>query len=164
MKIKPKMKGDIVKVKALAKHDMTTYDQAEKKTGDRENANFITRITASVNGKLVYEVSTSQFLSKNPIFKFQFKGAKKGDTLEMTWVDRKGNTKTDTETETDTDTEQEVVNIVDDSEDLGNSKDPFALEYHDTPVRLFINLSKINDIRRMKKYFLIITGKIIIPL
>ncbi|MFC2074476.1 thiosulfate oxidation carrier complex protein SoxZ [Campylobacterota bacterium] len=95
MKIKAKMKGDIVKVKALAKHDMTTYDQAAKKTGDKENANFITRITASVNGKLVYEVSTSQFLSKNPIFKFQFKGAAKGDKLEVTWVDRKGNTKTD---------------------------------------------------------------------
>ena len=96
MKIKAKLKGDIVKVKALAKHDMTTYDQAEKKTGNREDANFITRITASVNGKLVYEISTSQFLSKNPIFKFQFKGAAKGDKIEMTWVDRKGNTKTDT--------------------------------------------------------------------
>jgi sulfur-oxidizing protein SoxZ len=96
MKIKAKMKGDIVKVKALAKHDMTTYDQAAKKTGDKENANFITRITASVGGKLVYEISTSQFLSKNPIFKFQFKGAAKGDKIEMTWVDRKGNTKTDT--------------------------------------------------------------------
>ncbi len=94
MKVKATLKGDIVKVKAMAKHDMTTYDQAAKKTGDRENANFITRITASVNGKLVYEVSTSQFLSKNPIVKFQFKGANKGDTLEMTWVDRKGNTKT----------------------------------------------------------------------
>lgn len=94
MKIKATMKGDIVKVKAMAKHDMTTYDQAEKKTGNREDANFITRITASVNGKLVYEVSTSQFLSKNPIFKFKFKGAKAGDTLEVTWVDRKGNTKT----------------------------------------------------------------------
>jgi len=98
MKIKAKIKGDIVKVKALAKHDMTTYDQAKKKTGNSDDANFITRITASVNGKVVYEVSTSQFLSKNPIIKFQFKGAgiKKGDTLEMTWVDRKGNTKTDT--------------------------------------------------------------------
>jgi len=95
MKIKAKLKGDIVKVKALAKHDMTTYDQAEKKTGNREDANFITRITASVGGKLVYEVSTSQFLSKNPIFKFQFKGAAKGDKIEMTWTDRKGNTKTD---------------------------------------------------------------------
>ena len=38
----------------------------------------------------------------------------------------KGNTDTDTETETDTDTdtEEEVVNIVDDSEDLGNDKNP----------------------------------------
>jgi sulfur-oxidizing protein SoxZ len=95
MKIKAKMKGDIVKVKALAKHDMTTYDQAEKKTGNREDANFITRFIVSVGGKLVYEVSTSQFLSKNPIVKFQFKGAAKGDKLEMTWVDRKGNTTTD---------------------------------------------------------------------
>ena len=97
MKIKAKLKGDIVKVKALAKHDMTTYNQAEKKTGDRNNANFITHISASVNGKVVFDASTSQFLSKNPIFKFQFKGAAKGDKLEMTWVDKKGNTKTDSE-------------------------------------------------------------------
>ncbi len=95
MKIKAKLKGDIVKVKAMAKHDMTTYDQAKKKTGNSDDANFITRITASVNGKLVYEMSTSQFLAKNPIMKFQFKGAKAGDKVEMTWTDRKGNTKTD---------------------------------------------------------------------
>nr|WP_275854366.1 thiosulfate oxidation carrier complex protein SoxZ [Sulfurimonas sp. MAG313] len=97
MKIKAKIKGDIVKVKALAKHSMTTYNQAEKKTGDRNNANFITHISASVNGKVVFDASTSQFLSKNPIFKFTFKsaGIKKGDKLEMTWIDKKGNTKTD---------------------------------------------------------------------
>ena len=96
MKIKAKLKGDIVKVKTLAKHDMTTYNQAEKKTGDRNNANFITHITATVNGKVVFDMSTSQFLSKNPIFKFQFKGAVKGDKITMTWTDKKGNTKTDT--------------------------------------------------------------------
>jgi len=94
MKIKAKIKGNIVKVKALAKHPMITYDQAKKKTGNSQDANFITQLTASVNGKLVYEVSTSQFLSKNPIFKFKFKGAKKGDVLTMTWVDKKGHTKT----------------------------------------------------------------------
>lgn len=96
MKIKAKLKGDIVSVKALAKHDMTTYNQAEKKTGDRNNANFITHISATVNGKLVFEVSTSQFLSKNPIFKFKFKGAIAGDTISMTWTDKKGTTKTNT--------------------------------------------------------------------
>jgi len=92
MRIKAKLKKGVVNVKAMAKHSMTTYNQAEKKTGDRENANFITHITGSVNGKTVIDMSTSQFLSKNPIFKFKFKGDefKKGDKLEMTWVDRKG--------------------------------------------------------------------------
>ena len=95
MKIKAKVKGDLVAAKVQMKHDMTTYDQAAKKTGNKDDANFITRITASVNGKIVYEVSTSQFLAKNPILKFKFRGAVKGDKLEMTWVDRKGNTNTD---------------------------------------------------------------------
>jgi len=91
MKIKAKLKGDIVEVKALAKHPMLTYDVAKKKGLE---ANFITHISASVNDKVVYDASTSQFLSKNPIFKFKFKGGAKGDKLVMTWVDLKGNTKT----------------------------------------------------------------------
>lgn len=94
MKIKAKLKGDIVNVKVLAKHDMMTYDMAEKKTGSRDNANFITHISATLNGKSVLDMSTSQFLSKNPIIKYKFKGGAKGEKLEMTWVDLKGNTKT----------------------------------------------------------------------
>jgi sulfur-oxidizing protein SoxZ len=92
MKVKAKLKGDVVSVKAMAKHDMVTYNQAEKKTGDRETANFITHMSATCNGEVVFESSTSQFLSKNPIFKFDFKGAKEGDMVEMAWIDRKGNT------------------------------------------------------------------------
>ena len=56
MKIKAKLKGDVVQVKVMAKHDMLTYDQAKKKGVD---ANFITHITAKANGKVVYDVSTS---------------------------------------------------------------------------------------------------------
>lgn len=92
MKIKAKLKGDVVGVKVMAKHDMLTYDQAKKKGVD---ANFITHITAKANGKVVYDVSTSQFWSKNPQFKFSFKGAAKGDKLEITWTDLKGNTVTE---------------------------------------------------------------------
>lgn len=93
MKVKAKLKNGVVKVKAMAKHDMTTYNMMEKKTGNREDANFITHITGTVNGETVIDMSTSQFLSKNPIFKFQFKGDfKKGDLLLMNWVDRKGKT------------------------------------------------------------------------
>jgi sulfur-oxidizing protein SoxZ len=98
MKIKSKLKGDIVETKVMASHEMMTYDVAEKKTGNREDANFITHITATINGKVVYEASTSQFLSKNPIFKFSFKGAKAGDVLNVNWVDRKGNKEDEKET------------------------------------------------------------------
>jgi sulfur-oxidizing protein SoxZ len=87
MKIKAKEKDGIVKVKALIKHPMLTYDQAKKKGVE---ANFITHITAKVGDKIVYDVSTSQFLSKNPMIKFKFKGAKKGDELTISWVDLSG--------------------------------------------------------------------------
>ncbi len=91
MKIKAKLKGDKVSVKVMVKHDMLTYDQAKKKG---KEANFITHISAKANDKVVYDLSSSQFLSKNPLFKFKFKGAKKGDKVEVTWVDLLGNTKT----------------------------------------------------------------------
>jgi sulfur-oxidizing protein SoxZ len=92
MKIKAKDKGGIINVKVMAKHEMLTYDQAKRKG---KEANFITHITAKVGDKVVYDVSTSQFWSKNPQWKFKFKGAKKGDELCITWVDLKGNTVTE---------------------------------------------------------------------
>ncbi len=94
MKVKAKLKKGIVEVKAMAKHDMMTYNQAEKKTGNRDDANFITHILATCNGETVFDMSTSQFLSKNPIVKFSFKGDafKEGDEVEMSWVDLKGKT------------------------------------------------------------------------
>ena len=92
MKIKAKLKGDVVNVKVMAKHDMLTYDQAKAKGTE---ANFITHISATVNGKVVYDVSTSQFWSKNPQFDFSFKGAAKGDKIDITWVDLKGKTVTE---------------------------------------------------------------------
>lgn len=96
MRVKAKLKKGAVEVKMMAKHEMTTYNQAEKKTGNKDDANFITHLNGTVNGKEVVDFSTSQFLSKNPILKFKFKGDefKKGDKLEMTFVDRKGNTET----------------------------------------------------------------------
>ena len=92
IKVKAKLKNGVVKVKAMAKHAMMTYNMAEKKTGSRDNANFITHITATVNGETVLDMSTSQFLSKNPIFKFQFKGiGQKGDKVQLVATDLKGN-------------------------------------------------------------------------
>lgn len=94
MKIKVKASDGIAKAKVQAKHEMLTYDAAKKKGTD---ANFITQITGKVGDKVVYELSSSQFLSKDPLFKFEFKtdGLKDGDKLEMTWTDLSGATETD---------------------------------------------------------------------
>ena len=86
MKIKAKEKDGLVKAKVAISHNMLTYDQAKKKGTD---ANFITHITATVNDKVVYDASTSQFLSKNPLVKFAFSG-KKGDVLKVTYSELKG--------------------------------------------------------------------------
>jgi sulfur-oxidizing protein SoxZ len=94
MKIKAKVKGDVLKCKVQAKHIMLPYDAAKKKGVD---ANFITHVVGKIGDKVIFEVSTSQFLSKDPIFKFQAKaeGIKAGDKLEMTWKDLSGKTVTE---------------------------------------------------------------------
>ena len=94
MKIKAKVKGDTLKCKIQAKHIMLPYNAAKKKGVD---ANFITHIIGKIGDRVVFEASTSQFVSKDPIFKFKAKaaGIKKGDKLEMTWVDLSGKTVTE---------------------------------------------------------------------
>lgn len=69
---------------------MLSYVEAKRAN---KEVNFITHFMAEVNGKVVYEVSTSQFLSKDPYLKFKFTGAKKGDEVTITWVDLKGKKK-----------------------------------------------------------------------
>ena len=94
MKIKAKLKGDEVRVKVLVKHPMLTYDQAKKKGTD---ANFITHISSRVGDRVVFDASTSQFFSKNPLFKYRFKadGVKAGDELTVSWTDLSGKTVTE---------------------------------------------------------------------
>ena len=93
-KIKAKLKDGIVEVKALATHPMLSYQEAERA---KKEVNFITYVVAKVAGKVLYEASTSQFLSKDPYMKFSFKGANAGDDIEITWKDLKGATDTSTE-------------------------------------------------------------------
>jgi len=112
--IKVKIKDDVATVRMAFSHPITTYAQAEAKTGNKDDANFITHITGKIGNKVVLDASTSQFLSKNPIFLFLFKSgsfkigkklsgreldngverkdSEMGDILTVVATDRKGNT------------------------------------------------------------------------
>lgn len=93
-RIKAKEKKGIVTVKAMAKHEMLSYQEAKRA---KKEVNFITSMVGTSNGVVVFEMSSSQFLSKNPYIKFEFSG-KAGDDFTFTWTDLKGKTQTDTVT------------------------------------------------------------------
>ena len=90
MKIKAKAKGGIVKVKAMFTSLMADREESVKKGIKPE---YIKYIVAKVNDVIVYEVSTSGFMSENPLMKFKFNG-KKGDKIVFTTINN--NDKTDT--------------------------------------------------------------------
>lgn len=81
MKIRAREKDGIVKAKVSIIHDMLTPKQAEE---IEKEANFITYIVGIVEEKVVFEVSTSQYLSKNPLLTFTFKG-KRGNMLTIVY-------------------------------------------------------------------------------
>jgi sulfur-oxidizing protein SoxZ len=86
-----KLKNGITTVRAMAHHPMLSYLLAKKK---HKKAKFITHLTAKYNGQLVYDLYSTQFLSKNPYIQFAFKGGKKGDKIVFYWIDNTGESKT----------------------------------------------------------------------
>ena len=89
MKVKAKLKKGVVGVKVLAKSPMVGKEEAALK---KVAVEFITHMTAKVNGAVVWEASTGPFLSKNPYMQFAFGGAAKGDKITVDWVDSNGKT------------------------------------------------------------------------
>ncbi len=90
IKVRAKVKGDTTVVKALVSHPMETGLRKNKKTGKIIPAHFIQEITCNHNGNDVLKANWGTAISKNPYLSFKFNGAKKGDTLKMSWVDNKG--------------------------------------------------------------------------
>lgn len=91
IKIRAKVKGSACEVKALIKHVMETGMRKDKKTGENIPAHFIQEVTCQHNGETVMSAEWGTSISKNPYLSFKFRGAKKGDTLSLSWVDNKGN-------------------------------------------------------------------------
>jgi len=85
-KIKAKSKKGIVSAKVMAKHPMLSGMEAKKL---KKESYYITHMVAKADGAVVFEMSSSQFLSANPFLSFKYKG-EKGSSLEFTWVDSKG--------------------------------------------------------------------------
>ena len=94
MKIRATAAGDSTEVKVLMSHEMET-GQRKDAQGKTVPAWFIQTVTATWNGKTVLSAQWGPAVSKNPFLAFKFKGGAKGDKVQITWVDSKGDKRTD---------------------------------------------------------------------
>ena len=90
VKIKAKMKGTSIEVKALIKHAMETGLRKDKNTGKKIPAHFIKEVTCDHNGNNVMTANWGVAISKNPYLSFQIRGGSVGDSIKISWVDNKG--------------------------------------------------------------------------
>jgi len=94
MRIRTKIEGEVVNVRALISHPMETGLRKDS-SGNTIPAHYITEVVASVNGKPVLTSEWSGAISTNPYFEFDVK-AKPGDKITLKWVDNKGESKEET--------------------------------------------------------------------
>jgi sulfur-oxidizing protein SoxZ len=85
MKMRATLAGGFTDVRVLMTHPMTTAQSGQP-------LHFIQNITVRQNGKPVIEAEVSQAVSRNPVFSFRLKGGAKGDKIEVSWLDNKGET------------------------------------------------------------------------
>ena len=90
IKVKTKLSGDVAQVKSLMLHPMETGSRKDPDSGQLVPVHHITQLVFTNNGKQVMVANFSTAVSKNPYFSFSFKGAKAGDTLNVSWVDNLG--------------------------------------------------------------------------
>ena len=88
MKIRATLKGDTADVRVLMNHPMET-GQRKDGVGTIIPLHFIQEVTVKLNGRTVVEGQIGQAVSRTPVFSFRVKGAKSGDTVEISWLDNK---------------------------------------------------------------------------
>jgi sulfur-oxidizing protein SoxZ len=94
MRIRAQLAGDKATVRVLMSHEMET-GQRKDAAGKVIPAWYITEVSAALNGKPVMTAEWGPAVSKNPFMQFNIKGAKAGDKVSVTWVDNKGDKRTD---------------------------------------------------------------------
>ena len=94
MRIRAQAAGDKTTVRVLMSHEMET-GQRKDTAGKTIPAWFIQTISATHEGKPVMNAQWGPAISKNPFVQFSFKGGKVGDKVAVTWVDNKGDKRTD---------------------------------------------------------------------
>ena len=90
IKIRARVKNGTATVKFLMKHPMETGLRKDKKTGKKIPAHYISDVNVALNGTNVMTAYLGPGVSQDPYLSTEVKGASKGDTITVAWVDNMG--------------------------------------------------------------------------
>jgi len=93
-RIRAQATGDKATVRVRMAHKMETGLRKDA-VGRSVPAWFIQEVSAQLNGKTVMTAQWGPSMSKNPFLQFAVKGAKVGDKIGISWVDNKGDKRSD---------------------------------------------------------------------
>jgi len=94
MRIRAQAQGDKTTVRVLVGHEMES-GQRKDAAGKIVPAWFIQEISATWNGRTVMSAQWGTAVSKNPFMQFSFKGGKAGDKVVVSWIDNRGDKRSD---------------------------------------------------------------------
>lgn len=93
-KIRATLKDGEGELRMLLAHPMENGLRKEA-DGSLVPAHFIQTLTVAINGKPLIEGSLGPGVSKNPLFAFRLADVKAGDKVTVTWVDNRGERRSD---------------------------------------------------------------------
>jgi sulfur-oxidizing protein SoxZ len=91
MKMRATLGQGFTEIRVLMTHPMET-GQRKDPEGKIVPLHFIQNIEVKINGKTVVSSQVSQAVSRNPVFTFRVKGGAKGDKVQVSWLDNRGDT------------------------------------------------------------------------
>lgn len=89
MKMRATASNGVTDIRVLMAHPMET-GQRKDANGNLVPMHFIQNVVVRLNGRTVVDAQISQAVSRNPVFSFHVKGGAKGDKVEVSWLDNKG--------------------------------------------------------------------------
>jgi len=94
MRIRAQAADGKATVRVLMSHEMET-GQRKDAAGNTIPAWHIQQVSARWNGATVMNAQWGPAVAKNPYLHFAVKGAKAGDKISITWLDNRGDNRTD---------------------------------------------------------------------
>ena len=93
-KLKIRPKDGATEILVLVSHPMET-GQRKASDGTLVPLHFIQNVTVTHNDRPVMTAQWGAAVAKNPFLHFRFSGGKPGEKVVVTWVDTKGDKRTD---------------------------------------------------------------------